>query len=177
MSNSEALHYSLAEFSWILFFLALGASVLITVRLVETGEEAACLSRELSLLTEKNEQLTRDINILNELLAEKKNGVVPCWRRPEGVVPELMGTITIAGRDDLLIHRSRDDRSRRLVLKDSGRQDAIIGMLTELFSGELSYSRERNCYLRLRIINETNSFKFYEEAADAAAKAGIVVVQ
>jgi hypothetical protein len=133
---------------------------------------------ELNVVLEADKiRLAEEVNFLNELLAEKENGVVPCWRRPEGVVPPLVGTITIEGRDDILAIRESDGAARSLVLPESGREEVIARMLAELFSEELRFSREKNCYLRLKIVNETNSFKFYQEVSNGAARAGIVVVQ
>lgn len=175
--KSDALHYSLAEFSWILLFLAIGALVLIAFQLSRERARVDGLEAQVVELQEKNGELIREVNVLNELLAEKKNGVVPCWRRPEGVVPKLMGTIRIQGRDDVLLSRSRDGEDRKLTLGEKERQESLIKALTDLFYRELAYAREKNCYVRLRIVNETNSFKFYQEASDAATEAGIVVVQ
>ncbi len=175
--RSDALHFSLAEFSWILLFLAIGALALLLLYLAQEVKRADAAEVRVEELESDNEKLRQEVNFLQELLAEKKNGVVPCWRRPEGVVPELMGTILIKGRDEILLSRNRDGMDRAIKLPEENRQEVMVQALTELFSMEIDYSREKNCYLRLRIVNETNSFKFYQEVADAAAVAGIVVVQ
>jgi hypothetical protein len=170
MRQSEALHFSMAEFSWIILFIAIGTAAFVWGRFSEASEEARTLRQEVTGLKE-------DINILNELLAEKENGVVPCWRRPEGVIPPLVGTIIIEGRYSILVSRDSDKSAAELVLEDDGRKEAIQALLRDLFAAELSFSREKNCYLRIRIENRTDSFNFYQEAADAASKAGIIVVQ
>ena len=92
--SATALHYSMAEFAYILLFLSIGALVLIFGRYQAAEDEIATLKAE--------------VNFLNEILAEKENAVVPCWQRPDATIPEIVGTITIHSRTRYSLERTAD---------------------------------------------------------------------
>jgi len=166
---SSALFYSLAEFSWILLFLSIGAAALLFAEYRQASERIVFMKAEI-------EELTREVDFLNQQLAEKKYGVVPCWRRPEGLVPEIVGTLSIHTYFNQSVTRTADGKTIELQLRSGHRREQIADALKKLFAHEIEYAGCRNCYLRMRIINATNSFALYTEAADAAEAAGIVVV-
>lgn len=160
--GSDALHYSLAEFAYILLFLSFGALVLIAGRYGRAQEEIRALKEE--------------VNFLNEILAEKENAVVPCWRRPDQTIPEIVGTITIHGATRFTLQRSRDNAVEAFAATE-GRRDTIMQeRLTALFQEERAYAEAKNCYIRMRIVNETNNFGLYKGMAEVVARLGIVLV-
>jgi hypothetical protein len=160
--RSGALHYSLAEFAYILFFLSVGALVLLY------GEYRQSLAAV--------ETLREEVNFLNEKLAEKENAVVPCWQRPDKTIPETVGSITIHSRTRYSILRTRDGRNEAFAAPPEERDGMVSERLLHLFAAELAYAERRNCYIRMRILNETNDFSLYKGMAEVLVRVGVVLV-
>lgn len=75
--GSDAVVQSLSEIAFILFFLAIGAALLLYGKYETTRD--ALLETEV-----QRDSLEEEVAFLQEILEEKRHGVVPCWRRPEG---------------------------------------------------------------------------------------------
>jgi hypothetical protein len=168
-ARSDAMMYSLSEFAFILLFLSLAAAVLLLGRYADAAARAVSLEQEVSVLEQ-------EVAFLNEILSEKQYGVVPCWRRPEQSVPPVVGTVTIHGRDVFSVARAADGRTVEIASREDESADAIEGTLRSLFRQDLEYAGEMNCYLRVAVHNQTNSFTFYRNVADVVSGTGMVVV-
>ena len=198
-NRPEAMHYSIAELGFVLFFLAAAAAVLIYSRALEHEAQAAELAKQNELIKEEVDRLTAEVDFLNEMLAEKKHGVVPCWRRPDGEIPRLVGTVTIHHRHAITLEhhtaqpvetaerdtpennpvnnpKNGDQLSRLLEFNFTEDGGPLREAVSEMFQQELAYAREKNCYLRIAVKNETNSFSFYRSVSDILVGMGIVVV-
>ena len=182
---SEAMHYSIAELGFILFFLAVGAAALLYGRVLEEEARTADLETLNTLLNREVDRLIEEVDFLNEILAEKEHGVVPCWRRPDGEVPRIVGVLTIHHRYALTLEHHAYSPSpessggkymRRLEFDFTQETAPLQQAVRELFASELAYAREKNCYLRLAVKNETNSFAFYQSVSSVLVGMGIVVV-
>jgi hypothetical protein len=57
------------------------------------------------------------------------------------------------------------------------RNERLAAALQDLFAPSLAYAAERQCYLRVRIINETRRFDLYDELAAMAAGLGLVIIR
>ncbi|MFP4491904.1 MAG: hypothetical protein ACLFNZ_10540 [Spirochaetaceae bacterium] len=168
--NSTALMFSLSEFSFLLLFIAIGFSGFLYVQYKEAREKNAFLYSEIRTLT-------REVHFLNEMLEEKKHAVLPCWRRPEGVIPPLVGTITIHSRNFLTIDRTACDTSYTIEGDRTTLPSRVSILLDRLFDGDMCYADDKSCYLRMNIINQTNNFELYRTIVEIVKKNNIVVVQ
>ncbi|OQY34672.1 MAG: hypothetical protein B6241_03790 [Spirochaetaceae bacterium 4572_59] len=171
--SSAALHYSMAEFAWILFFLASAASIILYAEELRLQD----LNRE---LLSQNESLIEEVDDLSFRLAEKENAVMPCWKRPDSLIPEIVGTIIIEGsRMIRFSHYSREETVLTLSREDStfGLSIKVRAVLLKQFQWEREYAAQRNCYLRMKIINHTERYSLYQEVAEVLNGLGIVVVQ
>ncbi|WP_319561456.1 hypothetical protein [Marispirochaeta sp.] len=167
--GSDAMHYSLAEFAYILFFLSVWAALLLYGRYQAVTVQYQSAREEISRLTE-------EVNYLNEVLAEKENAVVPCWRRPDKTIPEVAGVITIHSSTIYTLTRI-PGKDRDAFAAPLETRDMILKTRTEaFFREEITYAREKNCYIRVRIENNTNDFSVYKGMAQILAGLGIVVV-
>jgi hypothetical protein len=197
---SGALFHSLSEFAYIMLFLTLGAAVFLY------AESRAARARAAEYAAE-NERLTEEVQFLTEMLEEKRHGVVPCWRRPEGVIPKVVGRIVIHGEASFTVERTADGRSVR-VPRDRARSERgpgaerddagaagaaagtsgpdeepgtpmerLDGAMRSLFAEDLRYAGGKNCYLRVAIENETNDYALYDEVASVVTGAGMVVAR
>lgn len=161
-SRSEAMLFSLTEFAFVLVFLCIAALGLLYAA-YELG------NRQVRSLQQLTDTLEAEVGFLRELLDEKQYGVVPCWRRPEQKVPPLIGSVRIAGQTEYEIeHRAGNshDSTPAHLLSD----------IQALFAPDLTYAAEMNCYLRIAVRNETNSFAYYREVSDQLRRNGLVVV-
>ncbi len=155
------LFYSLSEFAYLLLFISIGTGVALTT---------AYLNSQM-VINEKE----KEIQILNELLADKKYGVVPCWKRPEEKVPEIAGTLTIHNKRKMtLTHHS--GISEEILLSGESVEEPLAASVSRLFYEDHKYSLEKNCYLRFSIINETNSYALFQKVSSGLAALGMVVV-
>lgn len=167
--DSTVLHYSLAEFAYILFFLSIGVLTLLFVRYMTAQEENAKLQLTVT-------ELEEEVEFLNEILAEKENAIVPCWRRPDGVIPELVGTITINSPVEMELEHAGNGELRRIETPPEERTEILTGELLRLLRDERVYAEVKNCYIRMRIVNETNDFSLFREAAEVLKRIGVVLV-
>lgn len=161
-NTSTTMLFSLSEFAFLLFFLAVaGATVLY-------GHQ-----QELDFIIRQQEEqieiLDQEVVFLNELLDELRYGVVPCWRRPERAVPPVVGVLTLLGEGAFELEHPDGPRLHR----EEPLEAAHLGTV---FHREFSYAREANCYLRLEVRNQTDSFEVYRDAAAAIRSTGMVVV-
>ncbi|ORC37392.1 hypothetical protein B4O97_04160 [Marispirochaeta aestuarii] len=167
--GSDAMHYSLAEFAYILFFLSVWAALLVYGRYQAVAVQYQNAREEISLLTE-------EVNYLNEVLAEKENAVVPCWRRPDKAIPEVAGVIAIHSSTIYTLTRNPGDDRDAFAAPPETRDTILKTRTAAFFKEELAYAREKNCYIRVRIENHTNDFSLYKGMAQVLAGLGIVVV-
>ncbi len=167
--SSPVLSYSLSEFAFILLFLSMGSlAVLFTSYLGKVVE--------LEAVTGENINLKEEVKFLNEILAEKENAIVPCWRRPEGLIPPLVGRIIIHSQGEVSVIRNRDEYREEIL---SGPDD--IGFDTNevlkiLFREDRNYAKEKNCYIRIGMENRTNDFAVYHDLVKVLGYLGMVLV-
>jgi len=161
-SRSEAMLFSITEFAFVLVFVSIAA-----LGLLYAGYEAS--RGQARRLRQHVDTLETEVVFLQELLDEKQYGVVPCWRRPEQAVPPLIGSVRIAGPDSYALeHRAgtvRESEPARL-----------IPDIQALFAPDIRYAAGANCYLRIAVSNETNSFAYYRKVSDELRQNGLVVV-
>jgi len=174
-SGSEAMLYSLSEFSYILLFLAVGAATLLYGRYETVERRNRELAASNTELRAQVDELKVEVDFLNELLAEKKYGVVPCWRRPEGVIPRVAGTITIVMSSEFTIYRAACGKSITVHPSYDDREALLERTIAGLFEQDLAYAREKNCYIRMSIENRTGSFHIYSDVLSVLSSLGIVV--
>ncbi|TVQ34851.1 MAG: hypothetical protein EA384_17050 [Spirochaetaceae bacterium] len=162
--------YSLSEFAFVLLFVALAASALLYVRSLAAEQRAAEQELQIAALTE-------EVDFLNEMLSEKQYGVVPCWRRPDGSIAPLVGALTVHGPHRYTVSRVRDQDE--LTLNTAGAEDGSLIMetaLRQLYAEELAYAAEHNCYLRIAVQNETDSYAHFRDTASVIARTRMVVI-
>ncbi len=70
-----------AELAYILLFIAMGSLALLFLQYRAAREERAFLLDQISRME------------------AKKDAAYPCWIRPDGVIPQLAGTIVIYGTE------------------------------------------------------------------------------
>ena len=172
-STTDAFSFSLAEFVWILFFLAMGGMTLLYTH-------SRSLQQEVLQLKEDKASLQAENMIIKARLEELEGGVIPCWKRPGSPVPELVGQIIIDSPRMIRIipYRGRE-KSILLSGDDSGTQGfaSLKAYLLKQYDSEKKYASENNCYLRIKVINHTERYSLFQETAAVLKSLNIVVVQ
>ena len=190
--DSAALFHSLSEFAYIMLFLSLGACVLLYAESRQARARAAAYAAE-------NERLAEEVAFLTDMLEEKRHGVVPCWRRPEGTIDKVAGSIVIhdegwftvvRGADGYTVdvREARPEAARSLRAAAGGTEvvdmepetagsaiEVLDDTVRRVLRGELRYAGKKNCYLRVAVENQTNDYKLYEEVTSVVTGAGMVV--
>lgn len=161
---SAAVAFSLSELAFLLLFIAAGAAVLLYAELSSRLDEIRALEDEVAHL--------------EEVLAEKENSIVPCWKRPGSPIPEIAGVLTVSGRTDYVLTHYNSGALRIEGLTGNPETDnpLIERQLAGIFGFDIAYANARNCYVRVRIENETNDFSLYKAAAENFKRVGLVVV-
>ncbi|MFP4638705.1 MAG: hypothetical protein ACLFM6_09735, partial [Spirochaetaceae bacterium] len=59
----------------------------------------------------------------------------------------------------------------------SGGREGLDASVRSLLAEDLRYAKEKTCYLRVAIENETNDYALYEEVAEVVTDAGMVVAR
>ncbi|TVR51260.1 MAG: hypothetical protein EA426_20130 [Spirochaetaceae bacterium] len=169
--RSDAMMYSISEFAFILAFLCIGIGALLYGRLRAAERIAESHEKEI-------EFLTAEVKFLNELLEEKQYGNVPCWRRPDGTIPFVVGRLTIHAGDSISLASARTGTPTRRVsnLGADVLERNLRPAVADLFQSELSYAGEYNCYLRIEVANETDNFPIYRDVAAIVTRIGMVAV-
>ncbi|MFP4384068.1 MAG: hypothetical protein ACLFSE_08460 [Spirochaetia bacterium] len=159
--GSDIIYYTFSEFAFLLLFLSLGAGAAVTVSYLDAKQ----------IIEDK----TREIEVLNELLADKRYGVVPCWKRPEGAVPEITGTVTIHG-GTLLTVLHHAGKSSQVTFQPGNLKEKLIATVSGMFREEQAFAEKKSCYLRFTVINETNSYELYHAVSRCLSDIGMVIV-
>ncbi|MFP4331351.1 MAG: hypothetical protein ACLFP6_11590 [Spirochaetaceae bacterium] len=162
--GSQAMVQSLSELAFILFFLAVAAAVLLQARHAEARAALAAAEAELAVLDE-------EVAFLRQLMDEKQYGVVPCWRRPEGEVPQIAGGVRIAADGSWSVWNAASGEEREL----DDDSEPLAPVMETLFSREMRYADEMGCYIRVSIENGTPEFAPYERARETVVGLGLVV--
>ena len=160
--SSELMAFSFTELAFLLLILAIGTSAFFYAYYTKAQKEISVLKEE--------------VNFLNEILAEKENAIVPCWRRPEGIIPKLVGTITIHSNISYSISHTENKHNETFEVTREERDQYITKRLLNLFKAERAYAEEKNCYIRMKIVNETNDFSIYKELGLVLRSLGVVLV-
>jgi len=176
--------YSLTEFSYLLLFIFIGASVIIGSKYMETREENKILHLQVENLEKETLKMKGKITSLEKTLKELKNGVVPCWKRPDAPVPEIAGTIIIRNFVEYSIVHHSGTRLDISALEDESfaenREEAkysnLKKILTKVFKKDMAYAASKNCYIRVKIENHTSSYALYRKYADVLKAMSIVLV-
>lgn len=180
----DAMLFSLSELAFVLFFLAVTAAVLIYQSHEDTQREAEQLQAEKNrlvgereLLTASIDSLEKEVVFLYEMLEEYRHGVVPCWRRPDSVVPPVIGAITIRSLSRFEILKSGSSEEVELTGTRQEIEENLRESLPVLFREELAYAETNRCYLRISVRNETNLFSLYESVVEVISGRSMVVAR
>ncbi|MDA3937810.1 MAG: hypothetical protein PF693_00680 [Spirochaetia bacterium] len=183
-SSSTAMIYSLTEFSYLLLFIFIGASVIIGGEYLKIKKLNTELLVQISVLETEAESMKEEIEFLENTLKELENGVVPCWKRPDSPVPEIAGTIiiqnfieyTVAHHSGLSKNISELPEGTALDNREEAKYEYLQKLLTEVFKDDMAYAASKNCYIRLKIENHTSSYDLYRKYADVLKTLKIVLV-
>jgi hypothetical protein len=181
-NSGGALYFSLAEFVWILFFMAMGALALLYVDYNKVKSSLADSIKEITSLKEENQAL-----LIRLEEAEAELGPTPCWQRPESPIPPITAELIIEStRTIRIVSYKGEDQVILLTqsnLEGTHSSDGKAGFLMleqalkKRFAWEREYASGQNCYIRMKIINHTERYSLYQESASVLKKLGIVVVQ
>ena len=183
-SSSTAMIYSLTEFSYLLLFIFIGASVIIGGEYLKTKKLNDELLVRIDELETEATSMKEEIKFLEDTLKELENGVVPCWKRPDSPVPEIAGTIIIRNFVEYtIVHHSggkRDISALEEETSTENREEAkynnLKKVLTQVFKDDMAYAASKNCYIRVKIENHTSSYSLYRKYADVLKAMRIVLV-
>ncbi|RKX96834.1 MAG: hypothetical protein DRZ90_08135 [Spirochaetes bacterium] len=158
--RSTIMAYTQAEFAYVLLFIALGALALLFLQYRIAREERAFLLDQI------------------EQMEEKKDAAYPCWIRPDGVIPELAGTLVIYSDEWLDLSRINGGH---VDIQAGGqtdwvRRDAVFSATRRLFQQDNQYATCNHCYIRVKVENRTNNYNLFLESAQVLKSLGIVVV-
>ncbi len=98
-SGGTAVMFSLAEFAFLLLFIAIAAAGYLYGQWQYEAVRAAAAER----------------NVLAERLAKKENAAIPCWSCPGSTVPKISGTVTILGPETFSMSRNATGESVTLL--------------------------------------------------------------
>ena len=183
-SSSTAMIYSLTEFSYLLLFIFIGASVIIGGEYLKTKDLNNDLLVQIDELETEAANMKEEIQFLEDTLKELENGVVPCWKRPDSPVPEIAGTIIIRNFIEYsIVHHTGSKRDISALEEDIApetREEAkynnLKKVLTQVFKDDMAYAASKNCYIRVKIENHTSSYALYRKYADVLKAMRIVLV-
>ena len=154
-SKQTASLYSLTEFAYLLLFIFIGASAILFVRYVKSEETVASLKKETAFL--------------QKMLDEKKDGAVPCWKRPDAKIPKIAGKVII---HSIFFFTVQNHAKTGMDTAESGLKKTIL----QSFKEDMAYAHKRKCYIRVKIINKTNDYSLYKKVAEKVKALDIVVV-
>ena len=183
-SNSTAMIYSLTEFSYLLLFIFIGASVIIGGEYLKIQELNTQYIVKIDELETEAAGMKKEIQFLEDTLKELENGVVPCWKRPDSPVPEIAGTIIIRNfARYTIVHHSGSKRDISALDDETPSENReetkyiyLKKVLTEMFKEDMAYAASKNCYIRVKIENHTSSYALYRKYADVLKEMKIVLV-
>ncbi len=183
-SSSTAMIYSLTEFSYLLLFIFIGASVIIGGEYMKIREINNSLNQKIDKLENESVSMKKEIEFLENTLKELKNGVVPCCKRPDSPVPEIAGTIIIKNFIEYsLVHHSGQKLDILSLAEDIPAEEReemkyknLRENLLKMFHKDMAYSKSKNCYIRVKIENHTSSYTLYRKYADVLKALRIVLV-
>ena len=183
-SSSTAMTYSLTEFSYLLLFIFIGATVITGGIYLKTKELNTELLFKIIELETDAESMKDEILFLENTLKDLENGVVPCWKRPDSPVPEIAGTIIIRNFVEYtIVHhsglsRAVSDLPEGTALENRGeaKYKYLQKILIEVFKDDMAYAASKNCYIRVKIENHTSSYDLYRKYADVLKALKIVLV-
>ncbi len=183
-SSSTAMIYSLTEFSYLLLFIFIGASVIIGGEYLKTKDLNNDLLVQIDELETEAANMKEEILFLENTLKELENGVVPCWKRPDSPVPEIAGTIIIQNYVEYtIVHHTGSKRDSSVLDEDiteENREEAkynyLKRVLAEIFKDDMAYAASKNCYIRVKIENHTSSYDLYRKYAAVLKTLRIVLV-
>lgn len=161
-NKQTASLYSLTEFAYLLLFVFIGAAVIMFVQIRQDRQTIAGLKQE--------------TEFLQKMLDEKKDGAVPCWKRPDSPVPEIAGTVVIHSTFLYTVQHHKKGE-REVMITDSGKaEEQLKEVLRQVFWEDTAYAGKKKCYVRVKIVNETNDYSLYKNLASVFKSLGIVVV-
>ncbi len=183
-SSSTAMIYSLTEFSYLLLFIFIGASVIIGGEYLKIKELNTGFIIRIDELETESANMKEEIQFLEDTLKELENGVVPCWKRPDSPVPEIAGTIIIRNfARYTIVHHSGSKRDISALEDETpteNREEAkynyLKKVLAEIFKDDMAYATSKNCYIRVKIENHTSSYALYRKYAAVLKTLRIVLV-
>lgn len=156
--RSTAVVHTQAEFAYILLFVSLGALSLLFLQYRAAREEAAFLLEQIAKME------------------DKKDAAYPCWVRPDGVIPEVAGTLIIHSSELAEITRTNGGSQEIRSSEENPRRDAIFSAARRLFQEDNQFAARNRCYIRVRVENQTNDYALFLETAQVLKSLGIVVV-
>jgi hypothetical protein len=113
---------------------------------------------------------------IKAILDEKEKGVVPCWKREDSPVPEVAGVIVI--NSDGVYTISHYSKGVKTVEAEKPEEIYLSAyeIISRLFKNDMEYAADKNCYIRMQIINKTNGFEEYRKFASVLKDLGIVLI-
>lgn len=163
-SHGEAMLFSLSEIAFVLLLLSVISGVIVY------GQWRGAVAR--------TSELEAEVEFLQDQLEELAMGNVPCWRRPDGTVPFLIGTLTVPDERSvgILPPGIEDDDAIMVEAADGELEAALDSAIRQTFAPDLRYAAENRCYLRIAVRNLTDSFAPYRRVVEVVNGTGIVPV-
>lgn len=163
--------FSLSELAFVLLLLAVIAGVVVFGYWRASELRAAELAH-------RKEELEAEVGFLQDQLEELAMGNVPCWRRPDGVISFLIGTLTVPDEQVVTVLRAGQEEADARTVEDTDGEleQALHTAIRQEFAGELRYAAENRCYLRIAVRNLTDSFAPYRRVVEVINRTGIVPV-
>jgi hypothetical protein len=194
--SSESLHYSLAEFAYILLFISIGIIGFVIIfynKEIEKIEgELQEVKIKLSSTLQKLDITQKELKEANEyieILKKKEKTVPPCWSIPNSPIPkvigelkiwmvqesEVLGNATIERMLSIEISDNNERKIRQGFIYESDITLMIVQKINFLFDDEMNFNEQNGCYLRINLINFTNESKLSALISSELEKHNIVV--
>ena len=170
--TGTAVYYSLAEYAYVILFIAIGVSAYLFTEYQSLREDNAKLQTRIDEMTVEIEELKRQ-------LAESKQreAQLPCDAIIGSGVSATIGTVTIESATSYQIYSVRTDSTKRAEnISESLAIALLANDVEQLFAKSIEYAAENECFVRARLVNETNDFALFERYRTVLLNAGIAVV-
>lgn len=193
--ESDIMGIAFAEIAYLLLFLSVGAAIDRYVAAAELQRQNEALSvsnnqlriavadleSEVYQLGQHVAELESDNERLTAELDAKRNAVVACYQRTGVTMEPIVAEVKIRNRFVFEVfshYPSPDTRTERVFTPDDSeiRATRLTAAIAPLIAVPQSVAARNNCYLRVRVLNDTDSDRLRLEANEVLEKLPHVVV-
>ena len=168
-----SMYYSLAEYAYVILFLTIGISAFLHAENNRQREENEELERRLA-----QQHLTiQELQFELEKLREKEKAQLPCDAIEGPEIGNIVGVLTIKSTAAFEIVSVESSETRSIEnIREALALAVLRDTVNEMFGELMSFADTNECFLRIRLLNETNDHSLYLKYKSALGVSGMVIV-